>query len=181
MSIDALRRLFDRFDRKVAEFAGATRLSCPPGCGECCDHADTEVTEVEAELIASYIESEAPGLRDHLRATVADHDRVACVFYDETNDLHCMIYRVRPLICSAFGYSAYSDKSGNKLFAVCPAMDLARKTGGAMQILFEPFPPVVEHFSDAIERINRDAYNGVRRRPLGAAVAKASGVESRAR
>ena len=176
---DKLARLFGRFDKDVAAFANTARLSCPSGCGDCCDHADTEVTEVEAELIAGHILREAHNIEGRLCRAIADPDRVECVFYDAVKDLHCTIYPVRPLICRAFGYSAYSDRSRNKLFAICPSMPLSQKTGGVMQVLFKPYPPVVEQYTAEIEAINRDERGGVKRRPLGEAVTRALGDRNR--
>ena len=171
MSRESLERVFAEFDAEVKAFAGASCISCPLGCGNCCDHADTEVTADEAALIANHIREEEPSLGNHLENALAEPDRTECVFYDRDKDFHCRIYKVRPLICRAFGYSAYSDRSGNKLFAICPSMPIAKKSGGVMPVLFEPYPPVVEEYRERIDRLNKSENPG--RRPLGEAVWRA--------
>ena len=168
---ESLKQIYVEFDEKVNEFSGASCISCPLGCGDCCDHADTEVTNEEATLIAKHIREEEPSLEDHLEKVLADPNRSECVFYDREKDFHCRIYAVRPLICRAFGYSAYSDRSGNKLFAICPSMPIAKKSGGVMPVLFEPYPPVVEEYRDRIENLHARDKRG--RRPLGEAVQRA--------
>ena len=167
---EELRSVFERFDREVTQFTGAACLSCPLGCGDCCDHANPEVTLAEAENIERYVRAEAPELIDHIRSATSDIGRESCVFYDPDRDFHCMVYPARPLICRAFGYSAYSDRSGNKLFAVCPSMPISEKTGPVMQVLFEPFPPVMEHYVEEIKRLNLKRFGSNRKRPLSEAM-----------
>ena len=171
MSRESLNQIYAEFDLKVTEFAGVSCLSCPLGCGDCCDHADTEVTKNEAVLIASYIREEKPALEERMETVLAEPNRTECVFYDRDKDFHCRIYPVRPLICRAFGYSAYSDRTGSKLFAFCPSMPIAEKAGGVMPVLFEPYPPVVEEYRDRIEGLHKTGDTG--RRPLGRAVQRA--------
>lgn len=166
----ALVALYEEFDADVSAFAEVGGISCPLGCGDCCDHADTEVTVTEARLIAEHIRAEMPALEDELATTARHPDRVACVFYDPDRDFHCRIYSVRPLICRAFGYSAYSDRAGNHLFAVCPSMPIAKRVGGVMPVLFEPYPPVVDHYRSRILAIAERYEKTNSRKPLGRAV-----------
>ena len=78
MSRESLKKIYVEFDAKVNEFAGVSCLSCPLGCGDCCDHADTEVTTEEASLIANHIREEEPALEDHLEKALAEPDRTEC-------------------------------------------------------------------------------------------------------
>jgi Fe-S-cluster containining protein len=188
----SLEAIFGRFDDEVRAFTAVASLSCPNGCGSCCDHADTEVTSIEAGLIARYIRTVRPDLEKLLASRMADRrnegrreesesdadraaapESAACVFYDPTNADHCLVYPVRPLICRAFGYSAYSDRSGNRLFAICPCMPIAGSRGGAMQVLFEPYPPVVEHYASMIAEACDRAGATRSKLPLGEAVSRA--------
>ena len=176
-ALEKLATLFSEFDDEVDAFTQAASLGCPSACGDCCDHADTEVSVGEARLIAEFLRSEDPGLIDRVKREARNEKRIACVFYNPENDLHCRIYPARPLICRSFGYSAYSDRTGNMLFAICPSMPIARRHGGVMQVLFEPFPPVVERYAERIaeiaSRIAVDAGGDpriVRKRPLSEAV-----------
>jgi uncharacterized protein len=162
--------MYSELDAEAIRFAEASRLSCPAGCGKCCDHADTEVDLPEATLIADYILTVAP----HLRQVLEERIRCEggeCVFYDRDSDLHCQIYPVRPLICRCFGYAAEKDKTGALLFPACQHMDLPaglRAGGGVVRILFEPHPPVMAEYR---ERIGNDSRIRGRMRPLGDAVA----------
>ncbi len=165
-----LQSQYDDLDTHALQFAEASSLCCPVGCGRCCDHADTEVNPTEASLIASYILTEDHGLKEILRKRI-HRDDGECVFYDRDSVLHCRIYKVRPLICRCYGYSAELDKTGALLFPACQHMDLPaglRAGGGVVRILFEPHPPVM---ADYRERISGETSEDARMRPLGDAVA----------
>lgn len=158
-----LREIFAEIDSKARNFAEASCLSCPAGCGKCC--ADTEASAIEADIIANYIVENAPELKSCL-----DRKGPECIFYDRDSDLHCRIYEVRPLICRCFGYSAELDKLGSLLFPACQHMDLPdglRSGGGVIRILFEPHPPVMAEYRSRIQKLQ----NGNRKMsPLAEAV-----------
>ena len=164
-----LESLYAEIDAKALRFAEASSLSCPAGCGKCCDRADTEIGLPEAAIIADYILSVAPHLQEVLKARIGREDG-ECIFYDRDADLHCLIYSVRPLICRCYGYAAEKDRTGGLLFPACQLMDLPaglRAGGGVVRILFEPHPPVMAEFR---ERIESDSPIRGRMRPLGDAV-----------
>ena len=163
--------LFESFDAESAEFSKVACLKCPHGCSDCCDHADTEATAVEAALIASYLLTD-DRLAERFSRSLSDPDRVACVFFNPDNPMHCLVYAVRPLICRAFGYSSYSDKRGNSLFALCRSMPQASGvgSGGAMPVLFEPYPPSLTAYVAKVRKIALAETGSASKRPLGEAV-----------
>ncbi len=174
-----LADLFTELDKRAEVFSAVSQLSCPEGCGLCCEHADTEVSRLEAEYIAIHLRGEAPELIDILSRKLTDESHTgihgACIFYDSDTPLHCRIYQVRPLICRCFGYSGERDKTGATLFPACEHMDLPeglRTGGGIVRLSFEPFPPVMADYRRDIETLaNSDTAK--RMRPLGRAVADA--------
>jgi uncharacterized protein len=171
--------LYTEVDIKAVEFASASRLSCPIGCGLCCDKADTEVSVLEAEYIANYMVEAAPEIIQILIQRLAEEKESdshgECVFYDRDSDFHCRIYPVRPLICRCYGYSAERDKIGSILFPACQHMDLPaglRAGGGIIRLSFEPFPPVMQDYRIRLRELEVSEFP-VRMRPLGQAVAMA--------
>lgn len=164
---DRIRILYEELDEKAVRFAEASSLSCPKGCGKCC--ADMEVSASEAEYIARFIKSTAPELEERVRSQARNTGR-GCVFYNTGSDLHCRIYKARPLICRCFGYSAEEDRTGALVFPACQHMDLPaglQSGGGAVRILFEPHPPVMQHYR---LRIDGEPGHTSRMRPVGPAV-----------
>lgn len=169
----SLEQLYEHLEKKVRIFAGATHLRCPKGCGDCCDHADTEATAAEAGLIARYLIDYDTPLSQDLAEIVVDESREACVFYNAHSDFHCKIYSVRPLICRAFGYTSNRGKNAATVFPVCPSMATSpalQHSGGALTVLFEPFPPVMEDYAAKVLQLNKIRGDSPRRMPLGPAV-----------
>lgn len=170
-----LEFLYNDVDAKAVAFAKISQLACPEGCGKCC--GDTEVSPVEATLIAAYIGEHRPELASVLATRLKNPGR-ECVFYDRDSPLHCTVYPVRPLICRCFGYSAEKDKIGNIMFPACQHMDLPdglRSGGGVVRVLFEPYPPVMSEYRQAINSLETGAS---RMRPLGQAVFSALNGEN---
>ena len=165
-----LTEIYERFDRQAAAFAEPACLSCPVGCGDCCENADVEVTRSEADLIARYVKKQKPDIEDRLREAISDPKRSDCIFYDRANDKHCMVYPVRPLTCRAFGYSTYSRTPGRSLFPICPSMPIA-KTGSVIPVLSEPYPPIFGEYREQIDAIEKGS--AARKLPLSKAVASA--------
>lgn len=167
-----LTEIYERFDKEAEAFAGRACLSCPVGCGDCCENADVEVTRSEADLIASYVKEQKPDFEDRLRDAISDPKRSDCIFYDGANDKHCMVYLVRPLTCRAFGYSTYSRTPGKNLIPICPSMPIA--TGNVIPVLSDPHPPIFGEYLAQIDAIENRT--GARKLPLSKAFA--SSLES---
>ncbi len=109
------------FDRRIEEFSRESGTVCPSGCGICCTSAyEPEVTAGEAEFAARYIIEARPDLETRFEKF---EDRQYCIFYDEHNPYHCMIYSARPVICRGFGFSGYTDKNGNFTYRPCRNME----------------------------------------------------------
>ena len=110
------------FDKHIDEFSQHCGASCPWGCGTCCTaDYEPEVTEPEAEYAARWIIAQ----RNDLEQCFQQLDqRDCCIFYDQDNPFHCMIYPVRPIICRGFGFSGYRDKHGGFVYRPCRHMSI---------------------------------------------------------
>lgn len=125
-SIAELAGLYAEVDRATTDFAAASGLRCPSGCGICCTRFTPTVSELEARYIADYLVS--TGATDH--AALGNHggrpartnstNGVGCPFYDGVR--HCTIYPARPLICRLFGFAGSRAKDGEMQFSVCREM-----------------------------------------------------------
>lgn len=83
-------------DNRVRAFADVTRLSCPPGCGACCETPDIEATELEMLPMARFLYDSNSGLPDPLRPG-------GCALYVQTGPGRgrCSAYKYRPAACGA--------------------------------------------------------------------------------
>lgn len=117
-----LRAQYERIESQTAAFSRATGISCPSGCGECCETIDFAVSSPEAERVAEFLLDERPDLLAKFEAGPVhgfEAGKVRCPFYDPDNlAAHCTVYEARPLLCRAFAFSGHRGKDGVK-YAPC--------------------------------------------------------------
>ena len=118
-----ITELYARFDRQADRWAARTGVSCPTGCGRCCETTVPPCSDAEARLIAHHLLD-----TQHERlATILHRDPDVgavppCPFYEPTGDYHCTIYAVRPFFCRAFAFASSTDKTGQPAYRLCRHM-----------------------------------------------------------
>ena len=175
-SLRDLESLYSTIQEQIRGFRDCSNLACPDGCGKCCDHADTEVFPLEAELVAGYILESHPLTIEDLASRVGDENRVECVFYDREARLHCMVYPARPLICRSYGDYGIRDKIGTLYFDLCPHLigaDRYAAGGGLVRLFSPPHPPILSDYEDRVRSLHKT--DMAKKRPLGQAVLRALG------
>ncbi len=114
----SLRSAYEDLDRSLQEFTESTGLSCPPGCGQCCENPAIHATALECLLLG---------------AAALDGDRVedltsgTCAFYlsQGPGRGRCTAYRDRPLVCRLFGFASRRDRHGTAQLDRCPVHEAA--------------------------------------------------------
>ncbi|MBN1685689.1 MAG: YkgJ family cysteine cluster protein [Spirochaetales bacterium] len=159
-----LEEIYADLDRRTAAFARQVNLSCPKGCGTCCENFEPDITDIEATYVAVHLIIEAPALIDRLTAVALQQ---ACVFYEPEGAYHCSIYDARPLICRAFGFSASSQKNGLSHFAGCRHMPGAKDRAADLR---EPEhrPPVMAEYGVRISALSTGNRSAMRAEVLRA-------------
>lgn len=133
-TLTQLRDIYQELESSTERFKTTYRISCPSGCGSCCERFVPDITAVEARMVAAYLlfVKQAPQtvamLADHpdgidfqLRSS-PDATKPAssgCPLYDPDNPYHCTVYPARPLICRLFAASASEGKDGRPVFRRC--------------------------------------------------------------
>ncbi|TFG79949.1 MAG: YkgJ family cysteine cluster protein, partial [Spirochaetales bacterium] len=112
-----LTELYRRVDEAVDAFRTAAGLSCPSGCGTCCEGFVPDIFPVEAALVATWLTMSNRDLAFSMAAggiepRVRVDGRVGCPLYADNTPFHCTVYEARPLICRMFAFSAVRDKRG---------------------------------------------------------------------
>ncbi|MCX8013551.1 MAG: YkgJ family cysteine cluster protein [Rectinema sp.] len=155
--LSELEQLYAEIARAQERFLEATlssgfSLSCPRGCGSCCDHFVPDVIPIEAELIAYHVLTH----RIHVPT-----DAQYCPFHDPSNaEGHCRIYPARPLICRFFGFSAVRDRNGRPAFRLCRHMPAPQGLSSRMldaELLaatFDAVPPVMSDYALKVAAID---------------------------
>ncbi len=119
MSIPAL---FNVVTNEVNQFAAATGVQCPSGCGACCTNPNMQTTVAEMMPLATHLWES--GQAETFLKRLDDLNNVdICAMYQPDKGDHnkgrCQAYQFRPGICRLFGYCARVDKHGNKQLVTC--------------------------------------------------------------
>ncbi|MCP5453308.1 MAG: YkgJ family cysteine cluster protein [Spirochaetaceae bacterium] len=179
--LESLAYLYKRADSAVAAFVAASGVSCPFGCGSCCEGFVPDILPVEAAYLAAYLAaSDRPRAYEaaagRLGARSYPDGRQGCPLYRTDTPYHCGVYEARPLICRMFAFSATRDKLSRTAFSVCR---LGSSRGGARgasgEALLDAFgaePPVMADYGSELAGIEPEAAG--RRMPLPEALAEAA-------
>ncbi len=174
----SLAELYERIEFaqrgfRTAAAAAGKPITCPAGCGTCCEGFVPDVLPIEAAYLAAFIIGRRPDL-----ACRPLSPNPPCPFYEaERPEAHCAVYAGRPLICRLFAFSASIDKSGKPSFALCRRMPAladsgARAwTGDAILQAFGALPPAMPSF--AAEVLGLDPIAAGERQSLDAALPRA--------
>jgi len=117
--INAVEELFKKLDQDIAFFQLTTTLHCKAGCGKCCFKPDIEATILEFLPFAHhlYLEGKAAEWLEIIKSS----DSSICHILNPTQ--HgvglCSEYQYRGLICRLFGFSARTNKYGQKELVTC--------------------------------------------------------------
>jgi Fe-S-cluster containining protein len=114
--------LLERIDERTADFARASGLACPAGCGACCLSPHVETTA--GELVPLALELFRRGAAEELlRQLARAGDAGPCVLYapDPTDAARgrCTVYAWRPAVCRLFAFSARRDRAGRAELIAC--------------------------------------------------------------
>jgi len=177
-SLRDVESIYTAIDRAEAGFRESAAkagkpLSCPAGCGSCCEGFVPDVLPLEAAYLAAYILGSRPELAHRPLSGVPP-----CPFYDaDRPEAHCSVYRARPLICRLFAFSAVSGKAEEPSFALCrrmpalPGSEARSWSGEALREAFGAAPPLMSAF--AAELLGLDPDSTGERRLLAEALPRA--------
>lgn len=111
--------LFSEMDSATAAFAEASGLTCPEGCGACCENPGAHATADELMPLASELVARGEAEAVLARAEAAGQGR--CIFYTSHGPGlgRCAEYALRPTTCRLFGFAAIRNKRGQPELATC--------------------------------------------------------------
>ncbi len=117
--VKAIEAVFEKLDEETSAFQQAAGLACPVGCGKCCFKPDIEATILEFLPFAFYLHQQ--NLAYQWYEKMKNSDSAVCLILEPMrgNAGLCSQYNHRPLICRLFGYSARTDKYGEKKLVTC--------------------------------------------------------------
>ncbi len=117
--VRAVEEVFVKLDASISEFQSATSLHCKFGCGKCCFKPDIEATILEFLPFAFHLFK--AGQAEQWLDTLNKTESSICLILNPTQAGAglCTEYPYRGLICRLFGYSARTNKYGQKELVTC--------------------------------------------------------------
>jgi len=114
-----VEELFQQLDSSIQEFQQSTTLHCKFGCGKCCFKPDIEATTLEFLPFALHLYKQGFAVEWLQRLETSDSS--ICLILNPTSQSAglCSEYKHRGLICRLFGYSARTNKHGEKELVTC--------------------------------------------------------------
>jgi uncharacterized protein len=108
-----------KLDEEIASFQSWSNLHCKFGCGKCCFKPDIEATILEFLPFAYHLHQQDKAFEwlERLKET----DSSVCLILNPTQSGAglCSEYPHRGLICRLFGYSARTNKYGERELVTC--------------------------------------------------------------
>jgi Fe-S-cluster containining protein len=181
--LEELAYLYSRADAAVAVFAEGSGISCPGGCGMCCESFVPDILPLEAAYIATFLAGIDRDLAfriaaEGVQARVRSDGQTGCPLYRDESIYHCGIYEARPLVCRMFAFSAVRGKNGEPMFSVCRhgeyGLGARLLTGKGLVEVFGLEPPVIADMGSELVAIDPSSSGG--RKALPEALAEASGL-----
>jgi uncharacterized protein len=135
-------------------------LSCPSGCGSCCEPFVPDILPAEAIYAATWLICSGSPLVEEVESWVSGGrpQTAPCPFYRASKpEAHCGIYPARFLVCRLFCAAGMRDKEGNATFRPCAHMPLPgypakggerlSLSGDALARVFGREPPVMADYA----------------------------------
>jgi uncharacterized protein len=117
--VRAVEEVFDSLDKAIASFQSNSGLHCKAGCGKCCFKPDIEATALEFLPFAYYLYQHDLCF-EWLNLLKGDDSSICKILNpSQTGAGLCSRYAHRGLICRLFGYSARTNKYGQRELVTC--------------------------------------------------------------
>lgn len=118
--VTAVKRVYARLDKEINTVQESSGIHCLSGCGECCKKPDIECTPLEFLPLALELFDE--GRAEQAWEELQKNSQSLCyVFRPHITNFGgmCNAYPNRGLICRLFGFTARTNKEGQRELVTC--------------------------------------------------------------
>jgi Fe-S-cluster containining protein len=118
--VTAVKRVYARLDKEIDTLQQSSGIHCLSGCGECCKKPDIECTPLEFLPLALELFDE--GRAEQAWEELQSNSQSLCyVFRPHITNFGgmCNAYPNRGLICRLFGFTARTNKEGQRELVTC--------------------------------------------------------------
>lgn len=122
--VKEVKKIYRRLDADVQRFKKETGLKCLRFCSHCCEKHDITATVLEFLPLAYSLYKEDQ-CEDYLRKLTemeaADNHTCILLTYPGKRETagRCLAYKMRPMVCRLFGFSAVLDKNSRPQLVTC--------------------------------------------------------------
>lgn len=122
--VKEVKKIYRLLDADVQQFKKETALKCLRFCSHCCEKHDITATVLEFLPLAYsfYKEGQCEEyLRKLKEIQVAENNTCILLTYPgkRENAGRCLAYKMRPMVCRLFGFSAVLDKNSRPQLVTC--------------------------------------------------------------
>ena len=147
--VRAVEQVLESLDAEIASFQNWSGLACKWGCGTCCFKPDIEATPLEFLPFAFYLYQN--GLAEQWFDRLENASSDLCLILNplQNGAGMCSEYKYRGLICRLFGYSARTNKYGERELVTCQVIKTEQEsayTEASAKIKTGSNIPVMNHF-----------------------------------
>jgi Fe-S-cluster containining protein len=117
--VQAVEGVFQDLDAAISGFQSRSTLHCKMGCGKCCFKPDIEATALEFLPFAHHLYQQGSAYDWFEKLKLSEE--AVCLILNPTQAGAglCSEYVYRGLICRLFGYSARTNKYGERELVTC--------------------------------------------------------------
>jgi Fe-S-cluster containining protein len=126
--VEAVIGVFEKLDAEIATFQDRTTLHCKFNCGKCCFKADIEASVLEFLPFAYHLYQSDKAIEWY--ESLKKSSSPICLILDPAKNGQglCTAYKHRGLICRLFGYSARTNKYGQRELVTCQIIKTEQAT-----------------------------------------------------
>lgn len=114
-----VQEVFRKLDAEISNFQSWSTLHCDYGCGKCCFKPDIEATALEFLPFALHL-FKINRAEEWLNKLTSSDANICMILHPHQSGAGlCSEYTYRGLICRLFGYSARTNKYGERELVTC--------------------------------------------------------------
>jgi Fe-S-cluster containining protein len=167
-----LLEFYKEIEVVFSEFQKENKLSCPEGCGACCQFPEIEASPVEMFPMALFLIKEN---KAHELLSKLDESPLQCILYQPRSlngDIgSCGAYEYRPSICRMFGVAGISSKDHQRKYSICGKLKAEKSREIEELEARRPAPPMMNEWTHKLLQFHPEILQ--KRMPINLALKEA--------
>jgi len=142
-------KIYREIDRTATVFVKENKVTCPEGCGLCCNNPEIEATTLEALPMAYYLLMNSDETINKILNELKDKSQKGvCIFFRKDKQFdwkgRCSVYKYRFTVCRLFGFYRRKDRHGELVTSACKTL---KKLYPSYNFDESSVPGIADHYS----------------------------------